>query len=1041
MKKIIKIPIAFIMVLMILTSNVLTAFAANDGIQGVSYSYAEKGDCTVDYGGTIYYSSTYLTTCRFTVNGKIATCVWATNPTPDKGTYKNVNKYYISNSSMRARAFYWLLVSPNTTIPSSSAKYSSSSTTFAQDLAKATNAAHSGSTQTYAFVHSVIDYLQQGEVNGYGDDQWNNVVKAFATKTDYYPSVPQEYRVFYFYPSSSARQSLMSYEGAPHGYIKVVKSSSNTAITNGNSSYSFDGIEYYVSKSKTDFDTSGSNYLGYIKLNVAGEGHSKDGSRATLRFLPPGTYYVKEGYVPSGCSYEKNDTVYTVKVTANHTTTQPVVLNVTDEPKTCYGKIVKASTKPELTNGNPDYSFEGIRYSFSKSNKDFDPQGDNYIGYVELNEAGEGYTANGSRATLRNLVPGTYYVKESVVPEGCKYKKDNTVYTMTFTFENDENNLKVLNVKDEPEGTSSAKITKKSSMPEISDGNPLYSFEGAEFTVYKTQADAEQGTNAFATVVTDENGVASISEIDLGTYFVRETKAPYGFELSDEIKEMKIEDFQEEAYEVEFEDKPIITPLSILLKKKSADESEQRGVGNAEYTVNYYNNQYNSTDDLAGVSPTRSWVFVTDNNGDIAYTYDYRKSGDELYYDSANDVYGLPLGTVTMQETKAPGDFYLDEQVYLSQITLDDTTNVVTYNYPVSVEESIPHVNFSGTKTWDDDDDRDGKRPKSITVELYRDDKLFDSFTMSEDNGWQYEFTNLDKGYADINLDKHFHEYEYEVKEAAVEYYESSSTGLSFDGDNGTCDFHNKYVPERTEVNGTKTWNDYSDAMKYRPKEIKVLLYRDGEKVDECLTSQEKDWSYSFKNLYKYHDHGVKYVYTVSEEPVPGYTLKVDGYNMKNTLATGSVNLTKTDSDSDPLKGVSFKLFTEDGKPVASVSSYQGFKFKELTDDENKAIYVTNDDGTIFIDELPIGKYYFEESETLSGFIPYGEKIPFEIKEGSKKTLEISIDAENAKIVMPETGGNGSMTFYIISLTLAGLAAITLCLFKNNNIKTKTKKG
>ena len=222
----------------------------------------------------------------------------------------------------------------------------------------------------------------------------------------------------------------MSYEGAPHGYFKVIKSSANTSITNGNSKYTFANIQYSVSKSKTDFSTSGSNYLGYIQLNAAGEGHSKNGSRATLRFLPPGTYYVKETYVPSGCGYEKNDTVYTVTVTKNHTTTAPLVLRVSDEPKTCYGKIVKASTRPEITSGDPDYTMEGIRYSFSKSKTDFSPQGSNYIGYVQLDENGVGYTENGSRKTLRELAPGTYYVKESVIPAGCKYKMDNTVYTM-----------------------------------------------------------------------------------------------------------------------------------------------------------------------------------------------------------------------------------------------------------------------------------------------------------------------------------------------------------------------------------------------------------------------------------------------------------------------------------------------------------------------------------------------------------------------------------------------------------------------------------
>lgn len=541
------------------------------------------------------------------------------------------------------------------------------------------------------------------------------------------------------------------------------------------------------------------------------------------------------------------------RITSNHTTTQPVVLSVSDEPKTVYGKIEKSSAKPEWTDGKPEYSFKGIRYSFSTSSTDFSPSGSNYIGYVELDENGVGYTANGSRATLRELGPGTYYVKESVIPAGCKYKMDNTVYTMTFTINNDENHLKVLNVKEEPEGSSSAKIIKKSSVPEISDGNPLYTLEAAEFTVYKARADAENGTNAYATVVTDENGVSSISEIELGTYYVKETKAPYGFELSDEIKELKADELQEEAYEVEFEDKPIITPISVLLKKQAANGGEERGIGGAEYMVNYYNNRYESVEDLAGVTPTRSWVFGTDKNGEIAYDSDYRSSGDDLFYDSINNAYGLPLGTVTIQETKATEKFYLDEQIYLSQITLDGNTHTVMYNYPVSEEESIESVTISGTKTWDDDNDRDGKRPKSITVELYRDNELFDSYTMSEDTDWQYEFANLDKGYADINIENHFHEYQYEVKEGAVEYYESSTGGMAADPEDANhliCDFMNHYVPAKVSVDGTKSWKDYENIMGYRPEKIKVYLYRDGTKVDEVETGKDQDWSYSFKNLY-----------------------------------------------------------------------------------------------------------------------------------------------------------------------------------------------
>lgn len=1040
MKRIAKSVTASFMIIVIFALSIITVLAASyDPIQNVSYSYSEKGNCTVDYGGTIYYSSAYLTTCRFTVNGRIATCVWATNPTPNKGTYSNITKYYLPNNSMKSRAFYWLLVSPNSTIPSAGAKYNSSSTTFSQDLAKATNAAHSGSKETYAFVHSVIDYLQQGEVNGYADDQWNKIVKAFAAKTNYYPSVPREYRVFYFYPSGSASQSLMSYEGAPHGYFKVIKSSANTSITNGNSKYTFANIQYSVSKSKTDFSTSGSNYLGYIKLKAAGEGHSKDGSRATLRFLPPGTYYVKETYVPSGCGYEKNDTVYTVTVTKNHTTTAPLVLRVSDEPKTCYGKIVKASTRPEITSGDPDYTMEGIRYSFSKSKTDFSPQGSNYIGYVQLDENGVGYTAQGSRATLRNLVPGTYYVKESVIPAGCKYKMDNTVYTMTFTFSNDENHLKVLNVKDEPEGTSSAKVIKKSSWPEFTDGNPLYSFEGAEFTIYKSRSDAEQETDPFTTVTTDENGVALVSDIELGTYFVKETKAPDNFECSDEIKELVIDTAQEEAYEVEFEDKPLVANLFVLLQKKNAETGDvsERDMSGAEYTFKYYADHIDE-DLIDEATPTRTWVLMTDADNLCKYDSQHYVYGDALYKD-ADGSFVLPLGTLTIQETKAPDDFYLDETLYYRQITKDVAEDVTQFNLPISAEHEIPRVTLSGEKNWDDDDDRDGKRPKSITIELYRDDELIDSVTVTADDDWKYEFTDLPKGYADLSLDDHIYFYRYEVKEGAVEYYTNESSGVDADPEDGNhliCDFTNHYKPERLTVSGTKLWDDYNDLMGYRPKQIKVILNRDGVKLDEITTSESEDWSYEFKDLYKYHDGGKEYVYTVTEEPVPGYVLKVDGYNMKNTLESGKVTLNKTDGKGEPMQGVTFKLFTESGKPVKSSTNGTIYKFYGLSENEDDAIYTTNEDGQIIVEDLPVGKYYFEESKTAIGFIPYGEKLSFEISGDNAATLDVSLDVENAKAVMPATGGIGDGIFAFISILLIVIGSAILCTY----VPTKSKK-
>lgn len=814
MKRITKSVTALFMVLVVCSLSIMTAFAANDPIQSRSYSYSETGNCTVDYGGAVYVSNSYNITHRFTVNDRIATCTWSLNSTPSKGTYNNATKYYLAKSAVCAKAFYWLYLAPNTKIASANAKYNQSSTTYADDIANAL--ASCSSTGDYAFIHSVIDYLQQGQINEYNDASWNQVVKAFSAKAQYYPNVPAEYDIFYFYPEGKASQSLMSWEEAAHGYIKVIKSSSNTSVTSGNSNYSFEGIQYYVSKSATDFDVNGSNYLGYIGLNASGEGHSKDGSRATLRFLPPGTYYVKEGYIPSSCSYERNDTVYTVNVTKNHTTTSPLVLRVSD--------------------------------------------------------------------------------------------------------------------------------------------------------------------------------------------------------------------------------KPVAAPLSILLQKRNATSGTdaQADMSGAEYTVSFYTD-FLSEETIGAVAPAKTWVFSVDKNGLCRYDAEHLVSGDFLYTDgSGNNV--LPLGTVKIKETKAPDGFYLDDTVFVRQITAETAADVTRYNLPVSDEYEIPYLSFSGEKKWADDNDRDGKRPKSVTIELYRDGELIDTTVISKETGWEYEFVNLPKACVDMSLEGHVHNYTYEVREGAVEYYTSKSTGAVTDPEDENhliCDFTNHYKPAKISVDGTKSWDDFDNRLGLRPQTIKVILNRDGKKYSEVTTSDAENWTYSFKDLYKYHDGGKEYVYTVTEEPVPGYTLTVDGYNMKNTLKSGSVTLNKTDRRNKPMEGVTFKLFTEDGKPVKSSSNGIKYKYSGLSDKEDDAVYTTNADGQIIVENLPCGKYYFMEVKTADGYMPYGDKLHFEIDGETDASLNVTLDVKNEKAVMPETGGCGNVLFGLLSAVLAAFGVVLLY----TTTKTSKKKG
>ena len=170
---------------------------------------------------------------------------------------------------------------------------------------------------------------------------------------------------------------------------------------------------------------------------------------------------------------------------------------------------------------------------------------------------------------------------------------------------------------------------------------------------------------------------------------------------------------------------------------------------------------------------------------------------------------------------------------------------------------------------------------------------------------------------------------------------------------------------------------------------------------------------------------------------MPGYTLTVDGYNMKNTLKSGSVTLNKTDRQNKPMEGVTFILFTEDGKPVKSSVNGTKYKYSGFSDKEDDAVYTTNSDGQIIVENLPCGKYYFWEIKTADGYMPYGDKLHFEIDGETDASLNVTLDVKNEKAVMPETGGCGNVLFGLLSAVLAAFGAVLLY----TTTKTSKKKG
>ena len=260
-------------------------------------------------------------------------------------------------------------------------------------------------------------------------------------------------------------------------------------------------------------------------------------------------------------------------------------------------------------------------------------------------------------------------------------------------------------------------------------------------------------------------------------------------------------------------------------------------------------------------------------------------------------------------------------------------------------------TSISGTKTWDDADNQDGKRPESIIVNLLANGEIAASQTVKADEAgnWTYTFKDLPK-YANGK------EITYTVTEEAVEGYETSVDGFNIT---------NTYTTETTEVKGSKTWNDADNQDGKRPESITVRLLANGEEKDsQTVTADENgNWTYSFEKLPKY-EAGKEIVYTVTEDAVADYTTEITGYDITNSYAPGktSVTVTKSWADNDDRGGHRPKEIKVQLKADGENSG------EEITlNAENKWTYTWSE-----LDEKKAGKdivYTVEEIGKTAGYI------------------------------------------------------------------------
>ena len=412
----------------------------------------------------------------------------------------------------------------------------------------------------------------------------------------------------------------------------------------------------------------------------------------------------------------------------------------------------------------------------------YTPDGKNSFG----SKKSMGFYTTGSDGTVKVcLPPGNYVIKETKPPKN--YSLNSASQTANFikkgaitvTFKND----KLIKIQ----------LQKTSANPELTKGNSCYSLAGAEYSIYTNKSCSKD--SYFGFIRTDANGFGVYgdgldskgkhvgSDVTNRTYYAKETKAPKGYKLDTTVYTFKDSGKKTvdgvSIYSFTCSDKPSADPVTVLLKKQDSKTGQATArLAGAEFTIKYYAGTYKNEDELKDVNATRSWVVRTNENGLALLHKDFLVSGDS-FYEVNGEVY-LPLGTITIQESKAPENYELNPNLYIGQITEEGglgwlTTNLLTPEGQLIVPESeTVRGGLSIHKSSDD----------AIIKDIW--------FRITSDNGYSKDVATNSMGtieLADLDIFNDNNEYvKYTIEE------------LGFKDANG-----NYYIPKRYKTEGPKT--------------------------------------------------------------------------------------------------------------------------------------------------------------------------------------------------------------------------------------------
>ena len=595
--------------------------------------------------------------------------------------------------------------------------------------------------------------------------------------------------------------------------------------------------------------------------------------------------------------------------------------------------------------------------------------------------------------------------------------------------------------------TVNVTLDKSNGNPAMTQGNAACYAQDLSGAIYGVYSDAAL-TNEVGRITTDATGHGELNGITVqrnAVLYTKELVAPRGFNLDSQVYRHAFTT-DGETYNVQSTDQPMNDPLQITLNKVSADGNvvvNPASLEGAEFTLKFYAGQYTFNDLPA--TATRTWVVKTKFVGGSFYTRlgdEYKVSGDPFYLDAG--IPTLPLGTLTVEETKAPTGYTLDNKVIdasnypapnirngvvLFNIVDDNSTARVVGGNAYTVVEGVVRGGLEIQKKDADTNENVGTATFEIVNKnnydvVARDENGDVVATAAAGQTLPYTITTDANGYWKSN-DAFLPAGDYELVEvsAPAGYYLNTNPKPFEIKDNGAI-VSLDYADDKIVIDVAKT-----DGKGNNVAGAKMTL------IDKVTGNEITTFTSTKENtdISKYVEGGKTYILREDEAPfgfnkfedieftVTGTRQHEQVVMAVDTRKVFYVSAIKVDAmdNSKKLKGAELTLFKADGTVA-------------VDKDGNPCVGITDGEGVItwaveFADDL--GGYYVQETAAPEGYRINNEHFQVVLSEDYDFAVNNAVKVVVNDMALPSVKTGDTFNAVGLSMMFVGGLAVAVFLF------------